>query len=67
MNAVLATGIFVGGPIGLRFGFDTAVIAETTHGLSMTFQLGPAALGSTVSSALWGTLAGAAQWRFRGR
>ncbi len=59
MNAVLATGIFVGGLTGLLFGFDTAVIAGTTHGLSMTFQLGPAALGWTVSSALWGTLAGA--------
>src|SRR5487761_1243376 len=59
MNAVLARGIFVGGLTGLLFGFDTAVIAGTTHGLSVTFQLSPAGLGWTVSSALWGTLAGA--------
>jgi sugar porter (SP) family MFS transporter len=59
MNTVLARGIFVGGLAGLLFGFDTAVIAGTTHGLSATFQLTPAALGWTVSSALWGTLAGA--------
>ncbi len=59
MNTVLARGIFVGGLAGLLFGFDTAVIAGTTHGLSVTFQLSPAELGWTVSSALWGTLAGA--------
>jgi sugar porter (SP) family MFS transporter len=59
MNAVLAKGIFVGGLTGLLFGFDTAVIAGATHGLSVTFGLTPAALGWTVSSALWGTLAGA--------
>ena len=59
MNSVLAKGIFVGGLTGLLFGFDTAVIAGATHGLSVTFGLTPAALGWTVSSALWGTLAGA--------
>jgi len=59
MNTVLAKGIFVGGLTGLLFGFDTAVIAGTTHGLSATFQLSPAVLGWTVSSALWGTLEGA--------
>ncbi|MGH7081071.1 MAG: sugar porter family MFS transporter [Acetobacteraceae bacterium] len=59
MNAVLAKGIFVGGLTGLLFGFDTAVIAGTTHGLALTFQLSPAGLGWTVSSALWGTLTGA--------
>ena len=53
MNTVLAKGIFVGGLTGLLFGFDTAVIAGTTHGLSATFQLSPAVLGWTVSSALW--------------
>ena len=56
---VLTKGIFVGGLAGLLFGFDTAVIAGTTHGLSVTFLLGPTGLGWTVSSALWGTLAGA--------
>ena len=59
MNAVLAKGVFVGGLTGLLFGFDTAVIAGTTHGLALTFQLSPAGLGWTVSSALWGTLCGA--------
>jgi len=59
MSAVLRRGVFVGGLTGLLFGFDTAVIAGTTHGLSVAFQLSPAALGWTVSSALWGTLAGA--------
>jgi MFS transporter, SP family, arabinose:H+ symporter len=41
---------------GLLFGFDTAVIAGTTHALSQQFQLSAAALGFTVSSALWGTV-----------
>ena len=59
MNSVLAKGIFVGGLTGLLFGFDTAVIAGTTHGLSVAFLLSPAGLGWTVSSALWGTLLGA--------
>ncbi len=59
MNATLVRGIFVGGLAGLLFGFDTAVIAGTTHGLTQAFHLDPGALGLTVSSALWGTLAGA--------
>ncbi|MCL2661108.1 MAG: sugar porter family MFS transporter [Acidobacteriaceae bacterium] len=45
---------------GLLFGFDTAVIAGTTHALTDVFALSPATLGITVSSALWGTIAGAA-------
>lgn len=59
MNSSLKRGIFVGGLSGLLFGFDTAVIAGTTHGLAQTFHLTPTVLGLTVSSALWGTLAGA--------
>ncbi|WP_231739275.1 sugar porter family MFS transporter [Novosphingobium sp. FSW06-99] len=59
MNSSLKRGIFVGGLSGLLFGFDTAVIAGTTHGLAQTFDLSPAILGLTVSSALWGTLVGA--------
>src|SRR6266516_3559339 len=43
---------------GLLFGFDTAVIAGTTHALTDTFRLSPAALGLTVSVALWGTILG---------
>jgi MFS transporter, SP family, arabinose:H+ symporter len=41
------------------FGFDTAVIAGVTGGLTAVYHLGPGGLGVTVSSALWGTLAGA--------
>lgn len=59
MNSTLARGVLVGGLAGLLFGFDTAVIAGTTQGLTQAFALDPAALGWTVSSALWGTLAGA--------
>lgn len=44
---------------GLLFGFDTAVIAGTTQGLSAAYGLSPASLGLTVSSALWGTVVGA--------
>src|SRR6266478_1090668 len=43
---------------GFLFGFDTAVIAGTTHALTDTFKLSPAALGLTVSVALWGTILG---------
>lgn len=59
MNVTLAKGISVGGLAGLLFGFDTAVIAGTTQGLTAAFHLDPTTLGLTVSSALWGTLAGA--------
>jgi SP family arabinose:H+ symporter-like MFS transporter len=45
---------------GLLFGFDTAVIAGTVGGLTKAFDLSPLALGITVSSALWGTVLGAA-------
>lgn len=44
---------------GLLFGFDTAVIAGTTHSLTRVFSLTAATLGITVSSALWGTVVGA--------
>jgi MFS transporter, SP family, arabinose:H+ symporter len=45
---------------GLLFGFDTAVIAGTTGALTVAFGLSPVSLGITVSSALWGTVLGAA-------
>jgi len=44
---------------GLLFGFDTAVIAGTTSALTVLYHLSPAALGETVSSALFGTIIGA--------
>ena len=43
----------------MLFGFDTAVIAGTTHQLSVVFNLTPSTLGLTVSIALWGTVIGA--------
>jgi len=43
---------------GLLFGFDTAVIAGTTAGLTRTFELTPASLGITVAVALLGTVIG---------
>ncbi len=59
MNAIVIRGVLVGALAGLLFGFDTAVIAGVTGGLKAVFQLSPGGLGITVSSALWGTLAGA--------
>lgn len=59
MNGTLARGIVVGALAGLLFGFDTAVIAGTTAGVREAFALSPQGIGFTVSSALWGTLAGA--------
>lgn len=43
---------------GLLFGFDTAVIAGTTAGLTASFKLDPAHLGFTVTIALIGTVFG---------
>src|SRR4051794_12418781 len=43
---------------GLLFGFDTAVIAGTTSGLTKSFNLSPFSLGLTVSVALIGTVLG---------
>jgi SP family arabinose:H+ symporter-like MFS transporter len=44
---------------GLLFGFDTAVIAGTTAGLTKSFALTPSGLGLTVAVALVGTVVGA--------
>ncbi|MGA8026268.1 MAG: sugar porter family MFS transporter [Bryobacteraceae bacterium] len=44
---------------GLLFGFDTAVIAGTTAGLTKNFALSPNKLGLTVAIALIGTILGA--------
>lgn len=44
---------------GLLFGFDTAVIAGTTAGLTKSFELTPTLLGLTVAVALVGTVVGA--------
>jgi SP family arabinose:H+ symporter-like MFS transporter len=59
LNTYLVKSALVGALGGLLFGFDTAVIAGTTHALVTTFGLSPAKLGLTVSIALWGTVLGA--------
>jgi MFS transporter, SP family, arabinose:H+ symporter len=59
MNAIVVRGVLVGALAGLLFGFDTAVIAGVTRSLVSVYHLGAGGLGLTVSSALWGTLAGA--------
>lgn len=58
LNTYLLKSSVVAALGGLLFGFDTAVIAGTTHALTETFHLSPAALGLTVSAALWGTILG---------
>ncbi len=52
---------------GLLFGFDTAVVAGTTHGLTSYFVLSSSQLGFTVSIALWGTVAGCLAAGFMGQ
>jgi len=59
MNAIVIRGVLVGALAGLLFGFDTAVISGVTTDLRAIYQLSAGGLGITVSSALWGTLAGA--------
>jgi sugar porter (SP) family MFS transporter len=59
INAYLLKSTVVAALGGLLFGFDTAVIAGTTHSLTDVYQLSPGYLGFTVASALWGTIVGA--------
>uniref|UniRef100_B0T7S6 Sugar transporter n=1 Tax=Caulobacter sp. (strain K31) TaxID=366602 RepID=B0T7S6_CAUSK len=59
MSMALVGAIGAAALAGLLFGFDTAVIAGVTHDVSRVYDLTPATLGMTVSSALWGTLLGA--------
>src|SRR5437879_8596733 len=58
LNSYLLKSTIVAALGGLLFGFDTAVIAGTTHALTETFHLSAWALGMTVSAALWGTILG---------
>jgi sugar porter (SP) family MFS transporter len=59
LNSYLLRSTIVGALGGLLFGFDTAVIAGTTHSLTSVFGLSAGQLGFTVSAALWGTVIGA--------
>src|ERR1700723_1849459 len=59
INGYVVKSTFVSALGGLLFCFDTAVIAGTTHQLTQVYSLTPSLLGLTVSSALWGTVAGA--------
>jgi sugar porter (SP) family MFS transporter len=59
LNATLLKATTVGALGGLLFGFDTAVIAGTTHSLTLKFGLTPRQLGLTVAMALIGTIIGA--------
>jgi sugar porter (SP) family MFS transporter len=59
LNSSLIKSTVVAALGGLLFGFDTAVIAGTTHALTGLYHLTPFALGVTVFSALCGTILGA--------
>ena len=59
LNSYLLKASIVGALGGLLFGFDTAVIAGTTHQLQLVFNLSEWSKGITVSIALWGTVVGA--------
>jgi sugar porter (SP) family MFS transporter len=59
LNSTLLKATAVGALGGLLFGFDTAVIAGTTHSLTLKFGLTPRQLGLTVAMALVGTIIGA--------
>jgi sugar porter (SP) family MFS transporter len=59
INSHVVKSTIVGALGGLLFGFDTAVISGTTHALTLKYDLSPAMLGVTVSSALIGTVVAA--------
>jgi MFS transporter, SP family, arabinose:H+ symporter len=58
LNVSLIKSTIVAALGGLLFGFDTAVISGTTAALMQNYQLSPKLLGTTVASALWGTVIG---------
>ena len=59
-KVLLALSALVAALGGLLFGFDTAVISGVTQSLTAIYRLSPSMLGLTVSSALVGTILGAA-------
>ena len=50
LNGYLVKSTIVAALGGLLFGFDTAVIAGTTHALTETYHLSPGTLGLTVAA-----------------
>ena len=58
-RGLLGESIATAALAGLLFGFDTAVVAGVTSDWRHVFTLDDAALGLTVSAAIWGTLVGA--------
>lgn len=58
-RGLLGESIATAALAGLLFGFDTAVVAGVTADWRQVFHLDDAALGLTVSAAVWGTFAGA--------
>jgi len=67
LNGTLIRTVLVAALGGSLLGFDTAVIAGSTQGLTQVFNLSPSALGFTVSVALWGTVLGAMAAGWLGR
>ena len=59
LNRLLIKSSVVAALGGLLFGFDTAVIAGTTHALTLQYKLSPGLLGMTVAIALLGAIIGA--------
>ena len=59
LNGYIIRSSIVAALGGLLFGFDTAVIAGTTHDLKLVYGLTDFWLGFTVFSALFGTILGA--------
>lgn len=59
LNSYIIKSSLVGALGGFLFGFDTAVIAGTTHALTLLFHLSPSQLGATVAIAVWGAVLGA--------
>jgi hypothetical protein len=51
LNAYLVKSTVVAALGGLLFGFDTVVIAGTTHTLTTVYKLSPSLLGMNVASA----------------
>ncbi len=60
MSSLVVRSSIIAALGGLLFGFDTAVISGTTDSLKSVFNLSDGGLGLTVSSALFGTIFGAA-------